>query len=451
MIGIWVVLLAGSVWLATKIDVSTNSLEFLPENHPLRVSERAIQENLGGTAVLNAFIETGGEDSAIEPESLARLARLQAYARSLPETDSTLSVIDYLEPLKLALDAGAIEASTSVPAPLSRTAPEGRVLPKTREEAAELLLIYSHPEDIARYIDEGRSWLRLMLRLNKRSSEDLTRVSKEIQGEAARLGFAPDAVHVASTLRLIADSLDEVAYQMAVSIFTSVSTVFPLLLLLTKSLRAGIIAMIPNTVPSILVFGFMGIFGYKLDVASSTIASITLGIAVDDTIHFLAKFRRLREGGTTMVEALEFGLREGGPAMLFSTGVLSLSLLITNVSGYVPVRSLGQLASFGFFICLMADLTLHPALLAKFAPRKWKGAALPEEVRERARRAEATLSEAIGERISGNWRSFAEAADEAHVSPPRAGAPDMPDTRETPRTAAPPSPVPAERAERGKE
>lgn len=358
MIGLWTAGLLVAALGASRIQLTSNTLEFLEPDHPLRVSEREIGAHLGATWVLSVYVDAGGEGEAAAPENLERLARLQAYARTLPETDSTLSLIDYLEPLKAALAA-------EPPAP----GPTGRVLPATREEAAELLLIYSEPADLARYVDADRGRLRLVIRSNKRGSAELTSVATRMEAEARRLGFPPGRAHATSTLLLLGHSFDDVAWQMGVSIFTGVVFIFPALVLLTRSLRTATIAMIPNTVPSIFVFGFMGFMGYKLDLASSLIASITLGIAVDDTIHFLAKFRRLRDEGTTVARALELGLREAGPAMVFATGMLSVSLLLFNASVWMPTRHMGQLAAFGFATCLLADLTLHPALLAVFAPR----------------------------------------------------------------------------------
>ena len=132
------------------------------------------------------------------------------------------------------------------------------------KEAAELLMMYSYPDDLARLVDEDRSKLRLMLRLNKRDSADLRKVADELEHAAVQLGFAPGSVHATSTLYMIATSLDEIAYQMAVSIFTSVIVIIPAMMILAKSARTGLIAMIPNMVPSFFVFGFMGFLGYRL-------------------------------------------------------------------------------------------------------------------------------------------------------------------------------------------
>jgi predicted RND superfamily exporter protein len=342
IVGVWVAAAALGAWGAGAIEVSSNTLELLPPGHSLAVAERVIQRSLAGTSVLNAFVDTKRAGGALDADVLAKLDRFQRAASALAEVDASISLLDHLERLKAAFGPA---------------------------EPRELVFIHTAPEDLERYLDEERATLRVLFRLNQRRSTDLARVARALEAEAEKAGFARGELRVASTSLLFGHSFDAIASQMLFSIVTSAGLIVPTLLLLTRSLRVTLIAVAPNTLPSLLVVGFMGVFGYKLDFVNSTIASLTLGIAVDDTIHFLAKFLGLRDAGADVAEALERALREAGPAMLLGAGVLSGSLLLLCFSDFLPIRNLGQLAAFGFGACALADLTLHPALLVLFAPR----------------------------------------------------------------------------------
>jgi predicted RND superfamily exporter protein len=362
---VWAVATVVAVFGSLRIQVCTNALEFLPEEHPLRVSEREIQSHLGASTVLNLVVSTGVEDGAIQPETLNRLAKLEAYAKSLPETDDTYSILDLLEPIKEAFDEGEEGRP--------RLDVGGRVLPATLQETAEYMFLYPYPGDFERVLSEDRSTLRLLLRLNKRDSSNLGRIQGLIERQAAEIGFPPETFHATSTLLLIGHSFDRISTSMIRSIILSFGFIFLAIIILTRSLRTGAIAMIPNALPTVFLLGFMGWLGYKLDLTNCTVAAITIGIAVDDTIHFLAKFRRQRGIGRASEPALRRTLQRAGPAILFSTGVLALSVSIFRFSDLKVIIYFGHIAAFGFVVCLLADLTLLPALLFQFGPQRWKG------------------------------------------------------------------------------
>jgi hypothetical protein len=136
------------------------------------------------------------------------------------------------------------------------------------------------------------------------------------------------------------------------------------MVLLLGSLRLGLLAMLPNLTPILLTLGLMGVAGFPLDAFSLLIGGIALGLAVDDTIHFMHNYRRERDGGAAREDAVETTLLSTGRAMLITTCVLSLGFLGFVLSSMQNLVDLGILVSFAIATAFVADVLLAPALLA---------------------------------------------------------------------------------------
>ena len=147
------------------------------------------------------------------------------------------------------------------------------------------------------------------------------------------------------------------------------------MVVMLRSLRAGLISMIPNTFPALMVFGGMGWAGQLCDIGTMMTASVALGIAVDDTIHFLSWFRRGVNRGLNRHEAVRLAYRQCGKAMLQTTVICGLGMLVFGLSSFVPTARFAWLMCTLLFVALVGDLLLLPALLTGtmgrlFAPRR---------------------------------------------------------------------------------
>jgi hypothetical protein len=176
----------------------------------------------------------------------------------------------------------------------------------------------------------------------------------------------PDGVRVHATGTVVL--LNRSSTVLARGQFTGLQQMFVVLALLLvalfRSLRLGLLAMIPNVVPVIALFGVMGWAGIDLNVATSLIAVVAVGIAVDDTIHYLTTFRsELRRGGGRRA-AVERTLHLVGRPIVITTMALCAGFLVPCVSRFQPIRQFGMLTSFTMAVALLADLLLLPALLA---------------------------------------------------------------------------------------
>ena len=142
-----------------------------------------------------------------------------------------------------------------------------------------------------------------------------------------------------------------------------------------RSFICGLLAMIPNVFPVLLVFGVMCHWGIEIDIGTMMTASVAMGVAVDDTIHFLAWFREHLDRGMNRVDAVIETYRRVGPAMTQTTIVGGLGLFVFALSTFTPTQRFGTLMLVMLAAALAGDLIMLPALLAGplgrwFKPRR---------------------------------------------------------------------------------
>jgi hypothetical protein len=134
------------------------------------------------------------------------------------------------------------------------------------------------------------------------------------------------------------------------------------------SLRGGLMGMIPNAIPAFLAIGLMGLFGIPLDTDTLLIAPVILGIAVDDTIHFMTHYRIELTKSKSVSIALESAIREVGQAVLFTTMIIGLGFAVLSFSDYLGMAKVGFFGSLSIFVALLCDLFLIPAMIIVFKP-----------------------------------------------------------------------------------
>ena len=142
-----------------------------------------------------------------------------------------------------------------------------------------------------------------------------------------------------------------------------------LMVLLIGRVRLGLLTMIPNLAPVLFTLGMMGWLGFPLDMISLMTASIVIGLAVDDTIHFMHNFRREFESGQEVEAAVDHTLRSTGQALLFTSCVLAFGFLMYTQAYMLHIYSFGVTVSTAIVVAFLADVTLAPALVATFAKR----------------------------------------------------------------------------------
>jgi transposase-like protein len=171
---------------------------------------------------------------------------------------------------------------------------------------------------------------------------------------------------IAGVGRLFADMEDLLIAGQVYSLWGALALIFVFILLFLRSLPAAALCMIPNLSPVFLIFVIMGSTGIWLDMATAMIASVAIGIAVDDTLHVYHGFQQRMKRGASPVLALLRTYHGAGRAVVTTTVILSAQFMILTASDFIPTRNFGLLTTAGLIAALLFDLLLLPALLIIF-------------------------------------------------------------------------------------
>ena len=337
-----------------NVHVETSIQEYFAPTHPYRQSTDLIDARLVGTTPLDVVFETEEPEGLLDPAKLEEIRAFQEWAEAQPEVDKALSPVDFIAEMNWGFHDED---------------PEYRALPDDRELISQFLFIYDGDE-LGDFLDEDRRVARVSLNLNLHKAQDITALMERMRdylGGHITTGMKWD---VAGLGRLFADQERLLVGGQVYSLLGSVLTIFLLMAWLWRSLWQSVLTMIPNLVPITMIFAFMGLAGIWLDMATVMVASVTAGIAVDDTIHLYHGFKeRLRRGGTP-VTALMRTYAQAGRAVIITTLILSSQFLVLMSSDFSPFSNFGLLTATGLIAAVFFDLLVLPALLMVAFGRK---------------------------------------------------------------------------------
>jgi predicted RND superfamily exporter protein len=240
--------------------------------------------------------------------------------------------------------------------------PEYRRIPDNERLISQYLFIYDG-DDLFDFVDQEFQTSHISLSINVHSASDIKALMDNIRTYLR--DNIPDGLEweVAGYSRLFADMEDLLVKGQIYSLWTALGLIFLIMLVLWRSLSGAILCMIPNISPILLIFITMGLFGIWLDVATAMIASIAVGIAVDDTIHVYHGYFKRVKAGIKPVNALARTFRQAGRAVITTTIILSAQFMILVLSWFQPTTHFGLLTSIGLWTALVFDLLLLPAIL----------------------------------------------------------------------------------------
>ena len=329
------------------LRVNTDFVSYFPEDSVIRQRAGDLHRSLAGAFNFYVVAETRRENGAVEPEILERIAALQRFLDGTGEIDQTVSIADYLRKVHREMNSGD-EAFD--------------VIPDTAEAIGQYLLVLDAKET-GKYLDFSGSTANIVVRHNITSSWQLSRLLKRLDAYVAD-NFPPDV-----KVRYTGESIliNNAADYMAINEVTSFSYTFVIIglvhALLFMSVRAGLLSLIPNVIPVLTSFGVMGLLGIPLNTGTALIATVAIGIAVDDTVHYMITYARQLNLHHDQRVAMIETLRIQGRPIVYVSLALAGGFLILVFSSFVPTRSFGVLSAFVMVVAMVAELVLTPLLM----------------------------------------------------------------------------------------
>ncbi|MFD2206080.1 efflux RND transporter permease subunit [Kiloniella antarctica] len=347
------VIVVGTSSFISKIELDDRFIEYFDTSVPFRVDSDFTRDNLTGVYQVEFSINAEDSGGVSSPVYLAHLEDFANWLRAKPEVVHVNSVTDILKRLNKSMH-GDDESWYK--------------LPEERDLAAQYLLLYEmslpYGLDLNSQINIDKSASRMTVTLDNVSSNDMRNIAMdssqwlrdnapgymEAEGSGAAVMFS----HLAD--RNIKSMLMGTALAF---VLISLSLIFAL-----RSLKLGLISLIPNMVPAIMAFGVWGIFVGQVGLAVSVIAATSLGLIVDATVHFLSKYNRARtERNESPADAVRYGFKTVGTALWITTAVLVAGFAILSLSTFSVNADMGLLTAITIAIALFIDFLLLPPLL----------------------------------------------------------------------------------------
>jgi len=344
---ITVVALAGSLPQIRNVVVETNLQEFFYPSHSVRQATDYIEGKLVGTTSLDVVVMAEEADGLKSPAVLHAIRAFQVWAEDQPEIDKSISMADFVEEMNWGFNS---EKKSF------------RRVPENADLISQYLLVYDG-EDLFDFVDQDYMISHISLNVNVHGAndiEDLMVRIRQYHGQHKVPGVTWD---IAGFGRLFADQEELLIKGQVNSLFGALALIFVLMLIQWRSIGGALLCMIPNLSPILLIFIIMGFFGIWLDMATAMIASVAVGIAVDDTIHVYHGFIHRIKRGARPITAIVRTYRQAGRAVMTTTIILSAQFLVVTSSQFVPTTHFGLLTAIGLVAALLFDLVLLPALL----------------------------------------------------------------------------------------
>jgi predicted RND superfamily exporter protein len=335
------------------IRFSHHPLGWFPPDNPIRIATETIDRHMRGSLNLEIVIDTGRENGLYAPELLARLDAAANHFERYEHQDvfvgKAWSLTTVLKEIHQALNENR---------------PAFYAIPANRELIAQEFLLFenSGSDDLEDLVDSRFSMARLTLKV---PFEDIV-AFEDLLAECQRYfsaGFPAERITLTGMMGLLARTLINAIHSMAKSYAIALLVITLLMILLIGRIRIGLLSMIPNLTPILITMGVIGLFKLPMDLFTMMVASIAIGLAVDDTIHFMHNFRRYYEESGDPVQAVHATLQTSGRAMLVTTIVLSVGFFIYTFATMRNITNFGMLTGFTIIMALAADYLVAPALM----------------------------------------------------------------------------------------
>ena len=237
-------------------------------------------------------------------------------------------------------------------------------VPDSDELIEQYLLIYDG-EDIFDFLSSDNKRFKMTLNLDVEGANEIEKVLKQMEVVLDEEGFTKSSYGMAGYGKMFSDQENLIMNDLLKSVSMSIGVIFIIMFLLWRSFSSSLFCMVPNISPVLGMFITMGVFGIWLDIGTAMIASVTVGIAVDDTIHVFQGFlTNFKEKKMNLKDALFETYNESGRAIIITTLILSSQFAILMMTNFYPLRNFGLLTAVGIIVALIFDLLLLPALIS---------------------------------------------------------------------------------------
>jgi len=347
----------GAIVGLMRLEVETHYLNYFRKSDPISRAIRFIESRLTGATVMDVVLKLHSDGGLDSIATMDEIRLIEDELRSFPEVVKVLSPRHPLISLHRALTGSR---SDELPTDVSLLSQELFLLENSLEG-----------DPLRGLYDESSGRVRIRSFMLSVPSRRMMEMSKKIT--AMLNAKFPGRARITGTTPLFLKTMDEIVWGQLRSFVVIFSIVLLVMTILMRSLKIGIISMIPNVLPIFCVIGFMGIISMPMNHASAVNSCVGLGVAIDDTIHFLVRVRREILAGRSYEDALQRAASTVGRAIVFTSVVMAAGFSVFMFSKFKNIADFGTIATTIMIAALAGDLILLPVCLLIFRPFGSKG------------------------------------------------------------------------------
>lgn len=347
------ILIIGSMIGMNQIRISGSLIEDMPKNKQFFKDIRFFEEEFNGIMPLEIMVDTKRKKGVMKLATLKRINELEELIEETPELSKPISVVSLVKYSKQAYYNGN---------------PKYYQLPTSQENSFILSYAKNSSSDVdllKNFVDSTGQYARITTFMKDIGTDKMERIQENLQNKIDKL-FPEERYEVTMTGKALVfqKGTKYLVRNLVISLSLAIFLISLFMAYLFRSFRMIIVSLIPNLLPLLVTAGLMGFVGVPIKPSTILVFSIAFGISVDDTIHFLAKYRQeLQANHWKIRKSVYAALRETGVSMFYTSIVLFFGFSVFTISSFGGTVALGALVSITLLFAMLSNLLLLPSLL----------------------------------------------------------------------------------------
>jgi hypothetical protein len=340
-----------------RLRADMDPITYFKKSSPIRIADDFLNAKFAGTSMLNVVVRTQNADDIKDPAVLRRIELLQNRLKGIEGVGKSMSIVDLIKRMHQVMHDDD---------------PRYYAIPDSRELIAQYLLLYSFSgaEDIERFVNHDYRNAQVILVIKSQAGALAEKVFQEIDAFNRELPRDSGITVFATGISAITREFNRIVIQGQISSFILALILVVLVTMpIFKSVKLGAFSILPLLIPILFNFGIMGYTGITLNAATALIASITVGVGIDYSIHFLSRYRYELGMNADVPTAIANAINTTGRAVMYNALAVAAGFSVLILSKFVPVLQSGMLTVLVMIISSTAALTALPAVINRFHPR----------------------------------------------------------------------------------
>ncbi|MBF0274824.1 MAG: MMPL family transporter [Nitrospinae bacterium] len=334
---------------ASSLYVSNDPLSYFKQDRELIQQVKTIHHDLAGMKVFFVTLESKNNKAFLEPKNINKLVEIQKFMEKQGAYDRTISLADHLSLVNREFYNGKESYFT---------------IPRKKELVAQYLLFF-HSQDLSSFVSHDLRRANIVVRHNIGDSKTLNKYVNELRDVVRNIAGADMKAYVVGENLMVNAAAEGLLTAQVKSLFILLFVVFLIMSAMFTSLKGGLIAMIPNLIPIVFLFGCMGLLNIPLNPGTAMVAVIAIGIAIDGTIHLFSRYNELCRKTTDYHEAVAITVAEEATPMVATSLSLCFGFGILLLSEFTLIGQFGALSAATMIFSLFSNLLITPLIMSR--------------------------------------------------------------------------------------